>query len=858
MKDLLGILSVPVLAGLVYWNTLQAQFAYDDNRAILENGDLRAEQTPFLQLWLNDFWGTPLRHPGSHKSFRPACVATFRWNYSLHGLSPRGYHAVNVAIHAVNCLLFLLTITKITGNRKLAILAGLAFAAHPIHTEAVAGVVGRADLGACLFFLVSLLCYIHYCEQRDQVLVNAASLADDQQDGILLFAGCGWMARQALWLGDKWQGLIIPALLGATCGAALLSCLFKETGITVLGVCVFYDLVLVQGHHHHHRSLPELIRSLTKKVASKRLEGIVLLSCWLGVVVALRCLWMGSSPPQFAGSDNPAAEAGSWLTRALTFGYLPVLNVMMLIDPRVLSYDWSMDAVPLVTRITDRRNITSALFYSSLYWLVRCCLRMGISRVDENAMTQEKSPPWKGEPLLERSTSNRLLLAMALIAIPFLPASNIFFYVGFVMAERILYIPSMGFCWLVAEGLIKAFNYSRNPLSRGVIAAGFAGLLVAHSSRTWLRNGDWLTEEALYLSGAVINPAKSWSNLGNIWSQRGRLKESEVAYIKALKHRPNMADAHYNLGLLLQDQRRFNESIASYGQAIHFRHNMAVAHLNLALALQSTGRPRDAEATYRKCAHLDVSTLKDPKLHESAKITCLYNLGRLLADEREFEKAITVYMDAVNKMPSFYAPQGLYNMLGEAYFQLNRPDLAEHWYKLALQTKPDHAPAHLTYARFLYKQNRTMAAEKIFAAVFNSTPVDPAAYHFYGQYLMDSGRLDDAVRVAVKAAELYPNHFQSLTDAAGALRQSGNHAKSEFLYRRAAAVDPFQVSGHINLGAILHLNGQHKAAEESYLRALQLDSKNSIAVDNLQKLRSLMRRSPSSSGGGMGKTRAPL
>ena len=41
---------------------------------------------------------------------------------------------------------------------------------------------------------------------------------------------------------------------------------------------------------------------------------------------------------------------------------------------------------------------------------------------------------------------------------------------------------------------------------------------------------------------------------------------------------------------------------------------------------------------------------------------------------------------------------------GEIYFHLNRPDLAEAWYKKALSAKPDHVPAHLTYARFLYKQ----------------------------------------------------------------------------------------------------------------------------------------------------------
>lgn len=62
-----------------------------------------------------------------------------------------------------------------------------------------------------------------------------------------------------------------------------------------------------------------------------------------------------------------------------------------------------------------------------------------------------------------------------------------------------------------------------------------------------------------------------------------------------------------------------------------------VAYLNLGIALQSVGRQRDAEDAYRMCSQLDISILKDPKLHESAKITCLFNLGRLLADEHKFQ-----------------------------------------------------------------------------------------------------------------------------------------------------------------------------------------------------------------------------
>jgi tetratricopeptide (TPR) repeat protein len=51
----------------------------------------------------------------------------------------------------------------------------------------------------------------------------------------------------------------------------------------------------------------------------------------------------------------------------------------------------------------------------------------------------------------------------------------------------------------------------------------------------------------------------------------------------------------------------------------------------------------------------------------------------------------------------FMLLQSLYNMLGEAHYRLKQYSEAERWYKAALQAKPDHVPAHLTYGKMLAK-----------------------------------------------------------------------------------------------------------------------------------------------------------
>lgn len=101
------------------------------------------------------------------------------------------------------------------------VVAGLLFAAHPVHTEAVAGIVGRADVGACLFFLLSLLSYIRYIHHRDE---NYSS------DG----GGGGGTVEDK----KKILFFVLTAIF------TTLSMLTKEQGVTVIAVCATFDLFI--------------------------------------------------------------------------------------------------------------------------------------------------------------------------------------------------------------------------------------------------------------------------------------------------------------------------------------------------------------------------------------------------------------------------------------------------------------------------------------------------------------------------------------------------------------------------------------------------------------------------------------
>lgn len=133
-------LALTLLCRICYWNGLDGTLVHDDIFAIRGNPDLRPD-TPLGRLFQDDFWGKEMNSTLSHKSYRPITVLTFRINYAIHGLEPRGYHEVNVALHTAATLLFGWVCRRavFTGGaaKCSALLCALIFAVHPVHTEAV-------------------------------------------------------------------------------------------------------------------------------------------------------------------------------------------------------------------------------------------------------------------------------------------------------------------------------------------------------------------------------------------------------------------------------------------------------------------------------------------------------------------------------------------------------------------------------------------------------------------------------------------------------------------------------------------------------------------------------------------------
>lgn len=219
------------------------------SRAILTNPDVQASSS-LLQVFQNDFWGTPLSSSNSHGSYRPLCVLSFRLNHWLSGFNPFGFHLTNVLLHVLATGLVLATSRTLLPARC-PLLAAALFAVHPVHVEAVAGVVGRADVLASVFFLCSFLCYVKHVKVRDSKVVPTMSDTTEyviKKNYRILNRSKKYMdslctssdsceLRRLMPRGEQFyfSGFVLCSVGAVLC---------KELGITVIPLAVCYDVVL--------------------------------------------------------------------------------------------------------------------------------------------------------------------------------------------------------------------------------------------------------------------------------------------------------------------------------------------------------------------------------------------------------------------------------------------------------------------------------------------------------------------------------------------------------------------------------------------------------------------------------------
>ena len=520
-----------LLPALLYTVTLENGFVLDDNAAIRDNPIVHRGSP--AEIFTSDYWAG--FHNDRSGLYRPLTVLSFALNYFLWGTAPALYHLLNLLLHAITALLLCVFCRLCSRRHNLAFLTALLFATHPIQTECVAGLVGRADILAALFSLLALCLHL----QRSRWSYLGAGLA--------LIAA----------LLSKESAVVLPALF-------LLTDLFQYRAFSEKchwKVYLFYAC-LVMAYLVWRRHV-------------------------------LGTLTITSVDPL----DNPLITLTLSL-RLLNAGEILFRYLGQLLLPISLSADYSFAALPLTLQLWSVElvlvgsGLAVGLFLLYFFW----------SRA-----------PWAA-------------FGLCWIFIGLAPVANIFLPIGTIMAERLLYLPSMGFAMALAT-LFGALRRRRSPFLFWPL---FCVLLATYCYKTYVRCGDWRDNYTLFSQTVQTQPgsARAWRGLAKAALERGKDQLALSSWRKALEILPDYHEVYNDLAAFHLGREEYSTAQENLARCLEIRPDYPLAWFNLGLIYYHRGRSELANEALGRALILDPHYAK-----------AYYNLGVIALEKGRLEEA---------------------------------------------------------------------------------------------------------------------------------------------------------------------------------------------------------------------------
>jgi Flp pilus assembly protein TadD len=579
-REGLMLLFMAILVFLVYSNTIEGPFVFDDEPNIQDNPHIR-----LTKLTLEGITGAGIE---SLASSRPVANISFALNYYFDRYNVVGYHLVNILIHITAGILlyfFVKTTLRIPtlhsrygSHRWIPFFTSCIWLVHPIQTQSVTYIVQRMNSMAAMFYVLSFLLYAK------------GRLAGGKRKKWALFAGC--MFAGVLALGSKQTAATLPFFiflyewyffqdlswtwLKRHCWnfAAVLIVLalvvFMYLGLhpleTILSsydhrdftltervatqfrVVIFYISLLIFPHPSRlnldydfalSHSLFQPITTLFSMVSITGFMGLALYTATKNRLLSFCILWF---------SGNLVIESS-------------VVGLEMIFEHRV--YLPSMLVSLMVVTLAYRHTKHKSLIASALCLIV----------VTSSVWTYQRNSVWSDDVALWRDCVEKSPNKDR-------PHNNL----GNALAKQgdlNEAIHHYSEALRINPNYVKAHNNLGNALAK---------------------QGD-LNEAIHHFSEALkINPnyVPAHNNLGNALAKQGDLNEAIHHYSEALKINPNLSDTHNGLGIILHRRGNFDEAVAHFRQAVRIKPGYAEAYNHLGTALHMQGKFEEAVIHFSK------------------------------------------------------------------------------------------------------------------------------------------------------------------------------------------------------------------------------------------------------------------
>ena len=566
MKNALAYATLAILSAVVYSSILPYPFVFDDGMYIAGNAGIRD---------FSGFWP-----PVGTRYFG---YLSFALSYSMGGLDPRGYHAVNILIHIVNSMLVfrLVSLTFKTPFMELsglndkesaafgaALIASVLFAIHPVQTQAVTYTTQRFASLATLFFLLSLVLY----------------------------------ASHRIGAEGGRKGYVKYALAFASAIAAQMT---KEIAFTLPTVIVLYEAAFFGGGFRK-RAVSTAPFMLTMLIIPFTL--LVYAGPDHGVSELIR-----EKQIQELSDLSPYQYLSTQFRVVVTYLRLVILPVGQNLD-----YDY-----PKFTSVLEPGPLLSLFF-------LLCFAAVAVVAYARTRMGRA--------PLAALSAAGVFWFFITLsIESSVIPIQDVIF-------EHRLYLPSIGLFVSFGAFMICLFEYLKKrslvKASATVFAIVVAIILaIPYGVAAYRRNLVWQDEFTLWTDVARKSPGKTrpHNNLGDVYFRMGRYGEAIEEFEKARGLKPDVK-TFFNLGSAYYKVGRYEEAEAELKTAIGLKPDFADAHYNLASTLRALGRMDEAVSELEKTV-----TFQPDKWRARYNLALAYqSMGRLSDAKREFEAVISI------------------------------------------------------------------------------------------------------------------------------------------------------------------------------------------------------------------------
>jgi protein O-mannosyl-transferase len=305
------------------------------------------------------------------------------------------------------------------------------------------------------------------------------------------------------------------------------------------------------------------------------------------------------------------------------------------------------------------------------------------------------------------------------MAATLLPVLNARWMASNVLTERYLYLPSVGFCWLIGWAAKSAWDSlderipARATIRVAALAVGFV-LVSLGAVKTWTRSLVWRDDLTLYSKTLETDPDSHimHMNLGVTYDTLGDFSAAEKELRIANSLKPDSPNTLNALGYVYLEEGRVGEAGDAFRSAIAAKPQWTNPHFNYGRVLKKLGQDDAAFAEFQKAVEL-------APVNASAR---LY-LAQELAERGKNSEAEAEYRKSVELSPSLVAQQDLVDLL----LKTGKDNSAEELLQKMISEYPYDSTTHLKLGRLLEKSNKIEEAKKEYQAVLISDPVNAEA-----------------------------------------------------------------------------------------------------------------------------------